>query len=239
MGRNIKIYNGTYSAQTSNVFDNVSTGYTVPSGKIARIGFNVSAIGGRSGNLNGSQGPCSGFYAGTAGSNTTGSLTNRFLLVYTTGISSSTNQEAILDLTYNPTTGHKWSISNQNMTSTPHLYIGDHMRERHVDRSSGNWTRHNFMDGFSNHATENWGTLHWKDQSNTNYYNQYHHFSPIHKLSNLAPYVIDTQATQGPAHAVAGETIYLFDCTEQEEATWYRHPFAKCQWSMFIIEEDA
>ena len=239
MGRNIKIYNGTYSAQTSNVFDNVSTGYTVPSGKIARIGFNVSAMGGRSGNLNSAQGPVAGFYAGTAGSSTTGSQSNRFLFVYTSGIYATGLTESTITCTYDPVKGHKWSVANQNRIYTPHLYIGDMMRERYTTRNNADWSKHNFMDGYAYTSSSNWGTSQWKDHQSTTYANQYHHFGPQQTLEQTSQYLREAQGTNGPAHATAGETIYLFDWTGQDEADWYVHPFWKCQWSLFIIEEDA
>jgi len=147
MGRNIKHYNGYYKAQTSNQWDSTSTGYTVPSGKVARIGFKLASSGGAQSAPSGDSKAIGGFFAGTngAGTTSTGHNTNRFLLVYTPGADkdqSETNFTQNID--YNENNGHRWSLTASDTNHTPRLYIGDHMRERYTNRSNSQYMYNNF-----------------------------------------------------------------------------------------------
>ena len=238
MARSIKLINGSYIAQLTNQFDNASTGYTVPSGKIARIGFNVSSIGGRSSSSNSSRAAMGGFYAGAAGSSTTGADTNRILFAYDSGARSNNNYSyGVCTVSYDPSHGHQWSINSNNESSHPRLWIGDNMREKYTTRNNALWGENNITKATSNSTSSNWGTLYWSGNSNTTFLNQRHHFIP-HNSQTHAGTTNSRGQIQGPCHAVAGETIYIFDYAPYEQTTWNKHAFSKVQYSLFIIEED-
>ena len=247
MGRNIKHYIGTYGAQTSSYYNNQSTGYTVPSGKVARIGFNVMAGGGATTGYNSAKNGISGFYAGSAGSTSSGNNTNRFLLAHTHTTDGAEFQGVTMTLTYDAAKGeHKWSVPDQN-GATPQLWIGDNHRERYTSRSNNMWYYNNFY--YITNGTDGVGFTGWGNRENTTLKFQLQHFAPAYK-----PYANNsTQDTgsrvgglfegftkNGPVHAFAGETIYLFDYNPGagHNSLPYRN-WQKCAWSMFIIEEDA
>ena len=247
MGRNIKHYIGTYGAQTGSYYGNQSTGYTVPSGKVARIGFNVMAAGGATTGYNSALNGVSGFYAGSGGSTSSGSNTNRFLLAHTHTTDGAEFQGASMTLTYDAANGsHRWSAPSYS-TTTPQLWIGDNHRERYTSRSNNMWYYNNFY--YVTNASDGVGYTSWGARENTTIKYQSQHFAPAY-----APYLnnstqdtgsrvgglIDAFTTNGPVHAFAGETIYLFDFNPGAgyNNVVYRN-WQKCAWSMFIIEEDA
>lgn len=238
MARSIKIINGSYIAQTSTYFDNASTGYTVPSGKIARIGFNVSSIGGRSASSNSARASMGGFYAGAAGDSSTGATTNRLLFGYNTGTRSGESYTfGTCTVTYDPNHGHMWSVDTTNQAKHPRLYIGDNMREKYVTRGGTDWGENNFTSANSNASSSRWGTFHWNSFSNATFTNQMHHFVPMGSYTHSG--VSNSRGQhQGPVHANAGETIYIWDHAGYEFTTWNKHAFSKVQYSLFIIEED-
>lgn len=238
MARSIKIINGSYIAQTSNYWNNSSTGYTVPSGKIARIGFNVSSINGRSSNSNSSNASMGGFYAGAAGDTSTGANTNRILFAYNTGTRSGESYTAgTCTVTYDPNHGHMWSLDSGSTAKHPRLYIGDNMREKYVTRGGTDWGQYNFTQGNDSSSSSYWGTMHWSNDSNATFTNQSHHFVPHGNITQSGNF--NTRGHhQGPVHANAGETLYIWDHSGYEYTTWSKRAFGKVQYSLFIIEED-
>jgi hypothetical protein len=247
MGRNIKHYIGTYFAPTNAWYGNQSTGYTVPSGKVARIGFNVMAVGGTPTNTSTNRNNVSGFYAGSAGSTSTGSNTNRFLLAHTHTTASSNGASGIgMTLTYDAANGqHRWSAPSL-ADKTPQMWIGDNHRERYTVRNNNEWYYNNFY--YVTNNSNGLGFTSWGTRENSVIKYQLQHFAPAYKVyqNNTTETtarqggLIEGTTTNGPAHAFAGETIYVFDFNPGDgyNNAAYRN-WQKAAWSMFIIEEDA
>lgn len=238
MGRNIKHYNGSYIAATGNNMNTQSTGYTVPSGKVARIGFNLSSVSGNSSGYG--QITTAGFFAGTngAGSTSTGHSTNRFLMIYHPSTNGGTDTEIYMSVNYNPLQGHIWS-SKGRTDYAPKLFLGSSSREKYTTRNNQYWPEYNFIGYNSNSTTENWGTLRPTYQNSTTVSSQHHDFAPHISMSNYDQYNVGANAVAPPVHAFAGETVYIYDWSWGAVNDWANRAFKKMQWSMFIIEEDA
>lgn len=239
MGRNIKSYQGSFVASTSTRYQNASTGYTVPSGKVARIGFNVQAQGGTGNSGYGGARSVAGFFAGTNGAGTTsaGHNTNRILLAHSHGTDSSTVQGLSMTLHYNAATGnHKWS-SGAAEYITPRMFIGDNHRERFTNRNSQDYFEFNFRNAGN---VNGFGTTMWEHGENSTFIYQNHNFAYMSSGSNNAnTRRVDANYYNGPAHAFAGETIYIWDCAPFGWTNANYRCWMKAQWQMFVIEEDA
>jgi len=237
MGRNIKFYNGHYTAQTTNQWDATSTGYTVPAGKIARLGFDCSIKSGYQNYAN-----VCGFYAGTngTGSTSTGHNTNRMLMVYMPqgDFGGGTTSEVYASVHFNPDHGHRWTRVD-NINHTPQLYIGDSVRERYTTRNSGNdWADFNFGYAFS---TGYYGTLAIGRRYNTSARAQKYIAPPGYDGSRLTNgYDRSIHSILPTPHATAGETVYLYDWAGSTNYNnWSNRAAGHIQWSMLVIEEDA
>lgn len=234
MGRAIKHFYGSYTAQTTNYYDNVSTGYTVPTGKVARIGFSVSC--------NGGTGPygVAGFYAGTAGSSTSGSTSNRFLLL----MKGATNNGQIggdqkILISYSPNKGHVWALNDTGRNTRVHILNGE-ATEKYTTRNSSIWSNYNFSWANSNSANY-WGTL-GMDSNSQSWQYAWHPFPPssVSNYNNVAWSAVGGEhSVRGETHAFAGETVYFFDYEPDYYSTWQYRVAGKLQWGMFVIEEDA
>lgn len=225
MGRNIKHYNGFYNAQSTNNMDTASTGYTVPSGKVARIGFSFSTYGGSASTYS-----MSGFYAGTSAS---GSSSNRFLVGYTPGTTTSNPSNIFGQCVYTAGNGHIFRLTQTTYDGKLFIMNG-HICERDTTRTSANWISNNFSYG-------TYGTLQPYENANTTWTNQYHEIMPVTSITNMASgRRSDVHSRAGEVHAYAGETIYLYDFSGSSGQTNLSlRPFRKCAWDLFIIEEDA
>lgn len=224
MARSIKQYNGFYNAQTSAYYDNASTGYTVPTGKVARIGLTWSAYGGSH-----TSNSVAGFYAGGSSAATT----NRFLCVFypTTTGSSLTNTDN--SLFYHANTGHYWHTGKRDYN--PKLYLMDgHIAERYTTRDDL-WALYNFENAQT--AGSTWGALRAKESQNTTLTNA---TFPMYPQRGADTNYTGQINKYGEVHAFAGETIYLFDFVGSSSYTSLNYrPFRAVAWNLFIIEEDA
>lgn len=222
MGRNIKHYNGYYNTANTSRFHNASTGYTVPSGKVARIGFSFNAYGGSSSSYS-----CGGFYAGGSSA----SSSNRFLVVYYPTTTGTTVQGYDTHLFYNANSGHHWHHRNRDYNPRLFLMDGD-VCERYTTRDDL-WALYNFE--YPNSPGTNYGTLRAKEGVTTTFSNQIHAIFPDRGTDT--GYRLSGR-TYGELHAFAGETIYLFDFNNSTSNINYR-AFKSVSWNIFIIEEDA
>lgn len=227
MARSIKHYNGFYDAQATTFMDVASTGYTVPTGKVARIGFSFSCYGGSYQYFS-----MAGFYAGGA----TAASTNRFLLMYMPSATTAneTNQNA--HCTYWAGKGHIFSrISDENQDPKLFIQNGVHC-ERETTRESNDWINNNFASW----SGSNYALLQHTFSSTSTTTSQRHELAPHVQMSSASSYVAETQGLAGEVHAFAGETIYLFDYAGSNGQTSLNYrPWRQCAWDMFIIEEDA
>ena len=227
MARSIKHYNGFYDAQTTTFMDVASTGYTVPTGKVARIGFSFSCYGGSYSYFS-----MAGFYAGGA----TAASTNRFLLMYapSTTTANETNQNA--QCTYWAGKGHIFNrITDENQDAKLFIQNGVHC-ERATDRETNDWINNNFYSW----SGSNYALLRPGVSATSTFTSQRHELAPHTALSTAKSYVQDTQGLAGEVHAFAGETIYLFDYAGSTGTTSLNYrAWRQCAWDLFIIEEDA
>lgn len=221
MGRNIKHYNGFYNISASTNFVNSSTGYTVPTGKVARIGFSFCAHGGSS-----SGDSCAGFYAGQSAA----SSSNRFLVLYYPATTSTTVQSQFTRVFYNGNSGHHWWHHQRDYNPRLFLMDGD-VCERNTNRNSA-WRIYNFEN--ANSPGTSYGTLGAKEGATTTFSNQ---VFPIFPSRGTDSGYLKADSKYGEMHAFAGETIYLFDFSSSTNASY--RAFNMCSWNLFIIEEDA
>lgn len=224
MARSIKHYNGFYNAQTSAYYDNASTGYTVPTGKVARIGISFSSYGGSSGSRG-----VGGFYAGGSSA----AATNRFLVLWYPTTTGGNQSNGNCNLFYHANTGHYWHTGKRDYN--PKLWLMDgHICERSTDRTDTAWAYNNF-ENVSTIGTHFGALRADEDQSTTTTSGTFPMF-PAKGFDNYP----GTSTKYGEVHAFAGETIYLFDYAQgtSYNAINYR-PMSMTAWNLFIIEEDA
>jgi len=226
MGRAIKNYTGYYRAQTSNYYDNASTGYTVPSGKVARIGISYAAYGG---SYNARS--VGGFYAGGSSA----SSSNRFLTAFfPTSKSGNNTASSFVNNFYHANTGHYCHMPNRDYN--PKCYLMDGMvQERNTSRTSTVWFARNWTD-IGNSIS--YGAIAVDGVTSTTVTNMAFPMFPYRGFDgNSAAGIAGTK--YGEVHAFAGETIYIYDfAAEQYTSDSYR-AFRDCSWNLFIIEEDA
>ena len=228
MARSIKHYNGFYNAQTSAYYDNASTGYTVPAGKVARIGISFSSYGGSSGSR-----AVGGFYAGGASA----ASTNRFLVLWYPTTTGGTQSNGNCSLFYQANTGHYWHTGQRNYN--PKLWLMDgHICERSTDRTSTSWAINNF-ENVSTVGTH-FGALRAVQDQSTTLTSMTFPMAPYDGGEAISTNGSVSAARYGEVHAFAGETIYIFDYAQgtSYNAISYR-PMAMTAWNLFIIEEDA
>ena len=228
MARSIKHYNGFYTAQNTNFMDTASTGYTVPTGKVARIGFSFSAYGGSY-----SAWSMGGFYAGTSAS---ASTTNRFLVCYVPVTTSANATNKQISVHYTPNHGHYWETSDVNYNPRLHIMQGQAV-ERFTTRETNNWLNNNFKSfSDSGYAT----LLNFSNSTTTTTSMPFGTNFPHTTASWISQYGVGSNGLTGEVHAYAGETIYLYDFAGSNGQTNLNYrPFRQCAWDLFIIEEDA